>query len=206
MADFDIEALLDQAAQPEQSLTLCLRGDLRAEWEALERQFGEVRKRPRESLADDGGASIAAEMKQLEEQMRSSIVAIRLRALPRREWKKLIEAHPPKTDTDKKIGLDQASFYDALIAKCLISPELSSEQLTKMLDVITSGQYDELAEAAWALNRRDVQVPFSPTASRITQNSDETSRRRSDSASASAGSKAGNRRKSPSTSTTKKAG
>lgn len=202
--DFDIEALLDQAEQPEKTLQLCLRGDLRAQWEELEHQFQEARRQPRESLADDGGQAIAEQMAELEERMRSSTVTLRLRALPRREWKKLIEAHPPTTDVDKKIGINSGTFYDDLIAKCLVEPEMTGDQLARMLDVITSGQYDQLTESAWALNRRDVDVPFSLTASRITRNSDGTSRRQSDSASPTSGGAAGNRSKSRSTRTTKR--
>lgn len=204
--DFDIEALLDQAEQPEKLVPICLRGDLRAEWEELERQLQEARRSPRSSMADDGGRAVAEQMAELEKRMQSATVTLRLRALPRREWKKLIEAHPPQSDADKRVGVSQATFYDALIARCLVEPEITAEQLARMLDVITSGQYDQLAEAAWGLNRRDVDVPFSPTASRITRNSDETSRQQSGSAFPTSGGAAGSRSKSPSTRTTRKGG
>jgi hypothetical protein len=101
------------------------------------------------------------------------------------------------------VGHNQDTFFDALVGACMVQPDLDGERLEKFLDKLTPAQFDLLAQSAWALNRRDVSVPFSHTASLINQRSGVTSRPQSDSASATAGSLAGSRKKSLSTSTKK---
>lgn len=221
MTDFD--ALLDEAELPERTVNVCLRGKLRGEWELLSEQLSEARQRPRESMSDDGGRAIAEQMAELEERMREGTVGVRLRALPeekgvpgRTRFNRLLAEHPPRKENrlDATLGLNKDTFFDALIPMSVVDVtandgdvfEPDDKWVVRMLSRITAKQWDDLANAAFMLNGGGVDVPFSPTASRITQDSAETSRRRSGSASASGGGTAGSRRKSPSTRTTKKAG
>jgi hypothetical protein len=204
----ELDALLASAKLPETTVPLCLRGDLQAEHETLERQLTDLRARNSRKLA--GGSDetgLAQRLTALEEQMESSTITLRLRALQRRPWRELVESHPPRKgdEGDKVLGINQSTFLDALIGGCVVEPEMDAERLTTLLDKLSDAQFDKLAAAAWSLNRRDVGVPFSRTASLITQSSGGTSRQQSDSASPSNASPGGSRKKSPSTST-KKAG
>lgn len=222
MADFN--ALLDEAELPERTVNVCLRGKLRGDWEKLDEQYKEARQRDRQSLSDDGGRAITDEMRDLEEQMRASTVAVRLRALPddeegtpgRVRFNKLIAAHPPRQGNrrDANLGVNLDTFFDALVPLSVVDVTAhdgdvfvpDAEWIVKLLGKITSKQWNDLADAAFVLNGGSVDIPFSPTASRTIRDSDETSRRQSDSASASGGGTAGSRKKSPNTRTTKKGG
>lgn len=186
----DVRSMIKQAHLPETTVPLCLRGDLQAEFEKLERQLQEIPQRPRESLADDGGhgvaKGIAEKMEALRDQMRECTMDVTLRALARKDWKSLLEKHPPRddVDSDRTLGLNGETFYDALILACWVEPDLEKDERTELLDLLTGAQFDKLAASAFALNRRDVGVPFSRTASRTLRNSDETPKQPPDSASA----------------------
>jgi len=172
----NIDALLEQAHRPERTVEVCLRGDLRAEFELLEEQLVEAEKKPRESLSDPGPALIADQIEALREQMKSATIRIRLRAMPRREWATLVAEHPPRPDAaeDKGRLINMSSFFDAAVPKCIVDPDLSPTQFDRMVDAISNGQWSELANAAWLVNTGTVDVPFSRAALRISRNSDET--------------------------------
>lgn len=181
------------AARPaERTVPLCLRGDLVAEFEDLDRQLEQARRSAGDSLA--AGSDVVVISQQLEAlraQMQAATKTFRLRALPRRQWRELVAAHPPRRDDNGKplesdtIGVNADSYFDAVIRASVVEPKLTGEQWTRLLDeVLSDRQFDQLADAAWGLNRRDVEVPFSRAASRILQTSDAESRRQNDSASA----------------------
>lgn len=202
----ELDSLLDNAKPPFAEVPICLRGDLQAVWEKLDSELIDLRNSATSTLANTPSSEefkLAGQIKALEEQMASSTVIVRLEALSRRPWRDLIEAHPPREGNaaDAAMGCNQETYFDALIGACTVSPEFDTERLEKFLNKITPTQFNSLSDAAWSLNRRDVSVPFSRTASLINQGSGGTSKQQSDSASATASSQAGSRKKSPSTST-----
>jgi len=109
----------------------------------------------------------------------------------------LLRDHPPRKgdDGDKAMGLNTETFFDALIPLSIVDPELNEDQVSRLMDALSSAQYDKLLEAAWSLNRRDVSVPFSPLASLTAGSTDEKSGQRSASVSPRAASRGGSRRK-----------
>jgi len=202
----ELDSLLDNAKPPFAEIPICLRGDLQAAWEKLDAQLIDLRNAAAATLAGTPSTEqveLAGQIKALEEQMANSTVIVRLEALSRRPWRDLIEAHQPREGNagDASLGFNQETYFDALVGACIVSPEFDEERLEKFLNKITPNQFDTLSGAAWGLNRRDVSVPFSRTASLINMSSGGTSKQLSDSASATASSPAGSRRKSPSTST-----
>lgn len=184
----DFDALLDQARPVERTVPLCLRGDLVAEFEALERELAKAQAKANDSLAGSGASGIAARMEALREQMADSTVEFRLRGLPRPKYRALTAAHPPRQLADGKVhpqdendGLNVDTFYDALIRACLVGPVLSEAQLTRLLDeALSDRQFEQLAIGAVACCRGSVDVPFSFAASKLT-GSGNGSRRPSDS-------------------------
>lgn len=210
MTDDQTDDWLADAKPAERTVPLCLRGDLVAKFEELERQLEQARKNAGDSLAGGGAVvSISQQIEQLRETMQAATRTFRLRALPRKRWRQLVAAHPPRRGDDGKvvesdaIGVNADTYFDAMVRACTVEPQLSDEQWVRLLDeVLSDRQFDELSNTAWALNRHDVAVPTSRAASRILQNYAEESRRRSDSASPSDGSEDGNPGPSPSTSTT----
>lgn len=199
------------AARPaERTVQLCLRGDLQAEFEELDRQLESARKAQPDSLA--GGTEVVVLSQKIEavrERMQAATVTFRLRALPRRRWRQLMAEHPPRRTDDGKpvetdvIGVNAETFFDPLVRECTVEPQLTEEQWVRLLDeVLSDRQFDLLMGTAWALNRHDVAVPTSRAASRILQSYAVESSRRNDSASPTSGSPAGNPGPSSSTSTT----
>lgn len=163
MTTFDeIKAL---AKLPEKSVPLCLRGDLQAEYEELERQFNVIQAAGRRGGTLAGSAAesqpLRAKMDALRDQMQDSTKAFTLRALTKRRWSDLAAANPPR-DEDKAAGLDYHGerFTVAAVQACCIDPAMTIPEVEQLCDeVLTQGQWDELfAETMW-LNRRTVEVP-----------------------------------------------
>lgn len=170
------EDIIRGGSLPTKSVTVCMHADLQAEHEDLERQLQEALTAPRDSLAAGGNAKeISERMQALEEQMREHTVDFRFRALPRPKWKALLAEHPPRKaedggidERDKYIGVNTETFFEAMIRACCTEPALSEDVWRILLDErLTDRQFDTLSNAGWALNRSDVDVPFSRAASRI---------------------------------------
>lgn len=165
----DVGVLIRSGALPEKSVPVCLAGDLVAEHEALSRQLHTAQDT--DSLASPAGA-VRAQMRELAERMAAATVEFRFRALPRRRFRELVAAHPPRRDdngqllTRDYLGVNYEEFFDALIRQSLVAPELDADTLTLLLDEkLTDRQFEDLTDACWNLNRSKVDVPFSPAAS-----------------------------------------
>lgn len=165
----DVGALIRTGKLPERTVPVCLAGDLVAEHEHLQRQLsGAIVE---DSLASPATA-IQAQLRDLVEQMAEHTVEFRFRALPRRRFRDLMAAHPPRKDGDgnpvgrDSLGVHYESFFDALIRECLVEPKLDEADLTLLLDErLTDAQYEQLTDVVWLLNRAPVSIPFSPAAS-----------------------------------------
>lgn len=177
----DIKSLIRGAKLPERTVPICLRADLVAEIEAAERDLTEAQRAPRDSLAAGSRVrELAERIEALRERMQEHTISFRLRALPRPRWRELIAEHPPRKgedgsvdERDKYIGVDTSTFYEAMIRACVVEPELDDDDWRILLeDSLTDRQFDELATAAWALNRHEVDIPFSLAASRVIRSSE----------------------------------
>ncbi|HTI26188.1 MAG TPA: hypothetical protein VL652_34685 [Kutzneria sp.] len=175
----DVTEIIKSAKRPEKTVELCLRGDLVAAWEDLERKRAAAEQASGDSLAGSGARQYAEQMRALEEQMAQATVVFRLRALPRREYNELYAAHPPRLDADGKpdrldgaYGYNTLTFWPALVAASLVEPLLDAEVLDTLLqDQLSDAQFDALAGAAIVVNRGEVDVPFSPGASAMLRSS-----------------------------------
>ena len=142
-----------------------------------ERKLEQAEKQGSDSLAGSGAGALVDQIESLEQEMREHTYEFRLRALPKPAWRKLCGEHPPRRGEDSEIvptdliGVNAETFYDAIIRACLVDPELNDEQWEQLVGSLTDRQYDELADAAWGLNRREVDIPFSHAASRMKRDS-----------------------------------
>ena len=203
MTDRSPQEIIAAARLPERSHRVCLRGDLQARWEQLERDLAEAARVGASSLDGDGRTGIAREMEDLRADMDAATLELTFRALRRDRYQSLKAQHPPrkpadakrraraKTDDDtetlaeldtadrlaaldKQVGVNTDTFYPALAHACLVTPELADDEWDQMVAVLTSRQWDELVMVALAANEGEISVPFSPTASRLTRSSDAT--------------------------------
>lgn len=179
----DFAALLAGAKLPERTVQICLRGDLAAEHEALERQLELAEKQAINSLAGNGAADLAEQIEALQDQMQASTYPFRFRALPRPQFRQLVNAHPPRrneqneiVEEDQFILVNSETFFDAMIRACLVDPELDEQGWADLAESLTDHQYSELSNAAWGINRREVDVPFSLAASRMRRGSGDESK------------------------------
>jgi hypothetical protein len=170
----DVKTLIREAKLPEDTVPICLRADLQAEFERLERDLERAERTTADSLAGNGARQVAEQIEALRQQMTDATVAFRLRAMPRPAWREFTAGHPPRKDgddiddRDQLLGVNVDTFFEALVRASVVEPELDGEDWDLLLgDKLTDRQFDHLAQAAWALNRRDVDVPFSLAASRI---------------------------------------
>ena len=179
--DLDIDAIIDSAQLAERTLALCLRGDLQARFEELEREFEVANEARGDSLASGGRSrELADEMEALRVQMRASTITVVLRAMPRKKWQALCEQHPPRRDDDGNLlvedrasGVNNDSFWEPAIRACWVSPTLTPARMKRLLDeALSNRQYDLLATTVYAVNNSDVDIPFSPAASRLIQTSE----------------------------------
>lgn len=169
------DELLASAKKPEAVVPLCLRTDLQAEWEQLDRELS-AHQAGGTLAASPDEVKLAKRIKELEDTMAESTLEVRFRGLGRKAWLKLVAENPPRRENqpDLIMGFNTETMFDSLIRESIVSPELSEDQLDTLLDAITSKQYDNLADAAWNLTRADKGGPvFSQAASRVIPTSDE---------------------------------
>lgn len=174
----DFKAMLAGAKLPEKTVDVCLRGDLAADHEAAEAALAEAEKNAVTVDSLDGGGhlgELAERLEALEEEMRGHTYPFRLRALPKPRWRALVAEHQPRRDddgdvldADRFLGVNAETFFEAIIKACVVDPELDEDDWRLLLgEKLTDAQFDKLSDAAWGLNRRDVDVPFSRAASRL---------------------------------------
>lgn len=171
-----IDDILASAKKPEAVVPLCLRPDLQAEWEQLDRELTAHLAGSGTLAASPEAVVLAERIKELESTMAESTVDVRFIGLGRKAWLTLVAENPPRRENqaDLVMGFNTETMFDALIRESIVSPELTADQLDTLLDAISSKQYDNLADAAWNLTRTDKGGPvFSQAASRVIPVSDE---------------------------------
>lgn len=170
----NFKAMLAEAKLPENVVPTCLRGDLKAEHEQLNAELVRLEADAVDSLAGNGGGELADQIRALEEEMRENTYPIRLRALPRPEFRAFLAEFPPELDEDGKAGGMDAAFgfsveagFPPLLRRSIVDPELDDADFADLMGKLTDSQFDELAATAWRLNKGEISVPFSRAASRL---------------------------------------
>jgi hypothetical protein len=164
-----IDDIISSARLPEKTITMCLRGDLQAQWEDLERQFQATQEQDGDTVGGDPHArDLADRMQAISDEMRHHQVTFLFRGLSHRAYSDLLAANKAAEGQEKAVdGLDWETFPTALIAACAVDPAMSVDQVEKLSEVLTNRQWDDLFSAAFACNRNKVDVPFSYSASAI---------------------------------------
>jgi hypothetical protein len=173
--DFDFDSWLNGAKLPERSRTVYGRADLVAELEELEEQLQAANQN---AILDDRLAgsntpqAIAARIAAVQEEMKSSALTFRFKALDKTVTKALYNEAPKIKDDDGDKIADQDWIAEHWIAKAAVHPKLTAEQVATLRERIGDGQFAGLWESAFlATNQKDVKVPFSVAASIANQDS-----------------------------------
>lgn len=165
----NIDEVISRAKLPEKTVSLCLRGDLQAEWEDLERQL----KAEQENTADEslGGnpkvRELADRMAALGKEMAESEVVFRFRGLGAKVYSDLMLKHKAEEGVETPDGVDWNTWPTALIAACATDPVMTLKQAEELAETVSNRQWDDLYMAAIATNRDAISVPFSYAASAI---------------------------------------
>lgn len=172
--------------RPETRVQFCLDGDLKADHEAAEAEFNALRaKTLGDSRLNDPARDLARRIQELEESMRASTVTFVVRGLKRGDWNDLVTQHAPREGNalDKSYGFNVEDLMKAAIPACIAGVENSkgedlpfdpSVEWDALADDMTDSQYEEFILAALRVNKGRNEVPFSLSAFRMIQTSDQT--------------------------------
>lgn len=165
----DVDAILTGARLPEDRVPVCTRSDLVVQWQRLGQELAAAKLKnaadPR--LAGGDTADIVRQMEALRAEVEASTVEFVLRALPRKQWHDLVEAHPPRKndDGDVRMEVNRETFLPALVQASTVEPKLRDETWQQLLDpasgLLSEQQWRQLWRACWNLNVRELDVPFS---------------------------------------------
>jgi hypothetical protein len=159
-----IDEVIAGIKPPEGTVPLCLRGDLQAQWEDLERQLQTSQQTERASLAGNSSAArdLLQQMDEIAEEMRDHERIFRFRGLSHRAYSDLYAAHRlPQEEIEEgdTEGINRQTFPVALVAACCVDPAMTVAQAEKLCDAVTDGQWEELFVGARRVNRSLVNVP-----------------------------------------------
>lgn len=170
-----LDEIISGAVLPERTVRLCLRGDLTGALEQAQAELAAAKSVIPTSLSGGTGVPAArAKVDQLQAQVDDAAVEFKLRGVTSRTWADLVAENPPREDNtgDATFGYNTDALFAALVSRCLVEPTVTPEQVDSLIDALSAGQWDLLVEAAIAVSRRKVDVPFSPPASPPTEVSD----------------------------------
>lgn len=172
--------LLKSARLPERSVSICVRGDIVADIEELNRQLGEAVSEGRANgrLSSKSPAKrVAEKIEALQDEMRDATITLRLRARKRHEWREWELANPPRDNVpeDEKVGFDFDAWVEHGIKWCAIDHDLDDEDWENLLENAAPQDLLNAALVAYSLHGQGVSVPKSQLASLIVQRKDDGS-------------------------------
>lgn len=200
----DIESIIGEIETPETSVTLCLKGSLVAEHETLAAQLVGMATDPINLAGDSPGRDIADRLIELREEMLAHERAFRFRAVtPRGDWRRLLGKRPVKVPelTDDDYADLYHGWLAGVVAASAVDPVMNADQVLRLADRLSDGQWQKLANAAWTVNDDAQGVPFSAAASVLSRSSGGKLKQPAPSTNPTHGSLAGSPEPSPSTST-----
>jgi len=124
--------------------------------------------------------------------------------LPEKRWRGLKASVPVKQDeqTDEEAADEYHAWLCKMVSASLIDPVATPEQVDRLSEGLSDGEWTSLAGAAFGINNSRQDVPFSAAASAMYRSSGKKSKRRARSSSRGAPSLADSSPAEPSSSET----
>lgn len=168
----DPKSIIAAARLPERTVSICVRGDLVADIEALEAEAAQVnadrvtngRMSTKASARIKEIASLIA-AKQAE--MNDHTLSLRVRALKPAEWREIVKRHPAPKDSGMIVDL--LPLMGEAIPASTVEPELDADDWATLNDTLPNAEMGKLIDAVWELNTQGVDVPKSRIVSAVTQ-------------------------------------
>ena len=191
------------ASLPEETLPLCLAGNLVGELADLQRQRAEAG--PATSIGERSPAAVIDEqICELAERMKAATVVFRLRAMDGKKWDTLYATLPTrgKDETDEVWQPRLFVWVAQMVSLTCVDPVMTPEQVGDLVDRLHGLAWARLSNKCWGLNQGEVEVPNLVSVSPEILLSSGTSEPPSTQVSASVNGKVVSRPKRQSTSTT----
>lgn len=171
--------------RPETRVKFCLDGDLKAAHEAAEAEYLAARSRAvADARLNDPAKDLAQKVVDLEAEMAASTVSFLVRGLPRGKWSDMVAEHSPRPEnaTDKAYGFNVESLMMKALPVSIIGAENSAgepldfdpvKEWDALADDMTNSQYEDFVLAVLRVNAGRNDVPFSLSAFRMIQDSEQ---------------------------------
>lgn len=162
------------------TVELCTDMERVAEWERLVAELDAAKNKPQADMLNGNTEAlrIAKEITAVEEATAASTVVFKIRALSRKRWAELQEAHPAREgdEQDAEYGVDVFPFINAVLAEpdAIVSVvnkatgeavEFKGSDWPDTAAEISNGQWNEFARKVLVLNNGVVARPTSRAAS-----------------------------------------
>lgn len=168
--ELSFEQKVKGAKPAEGTVDVCLRGDLLAEFEALEAQLaaalqdtsGDERK-----VGNPDARRLAAAIEELRAEMQRSVQTFRLRAFSSGRYTAMMGDYPPAADKEQHValGYNPDAFFPDALRKSIVDPaRISDKTWETFLASIGDGDYNKLVAKMQQLNGRAVSIPKSRAA------------------------------------------
>lgn len=169
--------------RPERLVKVCLDGSLVAEYEAVEAELAEARRKSvNDRRVNNPFADLERRKAELFLAQEAESVTFRIQALPRAVWSELRSDNPPRKDNDldEHFGFNTDSLFDAAmqadgaiveVTKNGEPVEFSGKDWPELSASLTAGQFGAFQVAIKDLNGGSNEVPFSPVGYKMIQDS-----------------------------------
>lgn len=163
-------------------IQVCFSPDLESEYRALEVDLEdayetEQRQRDPETGVTRGrrlgeanlkSREIAQKMSDLVDDNPATFYDLEFEQARRHDWLGLRTQHPPRDGVPADAGaFNSETFGPAAIRLCLVDPEPTDATMAYLDEVLSTGEWERLTMAVWALNEGARQAPKSRLASSI---------------------------------------
>lgn len=171
----------------EGTVEFCEDLSLRSLWEEKNEALVTLRATSTSRMVDAEVSALAAEIREIEDQMEAATLLFRIRAVPRKRWAEAVAAHPPREgdENDEAIGMNSAAVFDELLSEPGVIVSVTRKSTGEVVDFdpatdwkplseeMSDAQFSEFGQKVFDLNRGVVGRPFSRPASRVTSASEQ---------------------------------
>ena len=158
-----IRKLVQEFAPAEKVVALVTKPQVQAQIEVLEARLLEIREHADTLAGDPEAVEVGAKIDVLLKSALDSIVKVTIRQMPRRKWSDMKARYP---HADPFTYLYDSKIFEEAVPASWAAPEIGDETRDALLEKVTDGQWDRLAQAVKEVNG-DVGVPFSALATRV---------------------------------------
>ena len=171
---YTVEEVLDMARRTVRTASVCLRGDLQGEYDALLSELSTLITPAGELIGGDpetavGEVSPRARVEQIAERitavrrtMAAHMWRVQFEAMAADEWDSFVKRHKPNAGAS---AADTKAYYDRIMAETAISPTLSIAQIQKLRVTLSASALIEMSTKALEANgaRAGIDVPKLPS-------------------------------------------